>query len=446
MSNVDICTRIEGHATIEYVVAKNEITAVNFKTDAFRGFEDILRGKLATDVPRIASRICGLCHASQAIASVRAVEDILGVTPPAAARAMRAVLMCGELVKSNAMHFFFQGYPDISSVFHGKTLGLEELIRKDPAFTASMFELVKLGRDIAEVFGGREVHAISQVPGGKAFTPQPKDINAGRKQLEKIGSIAWAVLVDILKEYDAAEPSEDFAYRNVAYMALSTAPEEKEGIYRQDGDLSVMFPNNSVKHVPVSRFKEFLWIEPGMREYETPLDPSMDYLVGPLARSKLGALAVDDPDLQVAVKAAERKWKDNLFFNYAMQLVDIHESAVMAMGLLDGITGETPDRDASSNENAKNEGTGIVEAPRGTLIHHYDIENNGRIGNAELLIATKINIPLINRLLTRRCRELQDKGLAIDEIRRRAGMIVRVFDPCISCATHVTRNEDRESK
>jgi len=436
-TNIDICTRIEGHASIEYIMTKNEINAVNFKTEAFRGFESILKGKKINDVPRIASRICGLCHASQAIGSIRAIENMLGITPTASSRATRAVLMCGELIKSHALHFFFQGYPDIHEQFQGKQIGLEDLIRRDPAFTSSMFELVKLGRDVSEAFGGREIHAISQVAGGRAFTPSPKEINATRKQLEKAAEIARSILVDLLNEYETAEVIDDFAFKNVACMALATGSDGEHGIYRQDGELSVMYPNGTIKRVPATQFKDLLWIEPGDREYETPLDQSMDYMVGPLARARLGSLVVDDPDLKSAIDSVAEKWNDNMFFNYAMQLVDIRESSIQAMSMLDGVSDESSYPDTSGPDAEGQEGTGIVEAPRGTLIHHYTGGENGTIDGVELYIATKINIPLIDRMLTKRCRELQDKGLAMDEIRRRAAMIVRTFDPCISCATHV---------
>ena len=437
--NIDICTRIEGHASIEYIMAKNEINAVNFKTEVFRGFENILKGKKLYDVPRIASRICGLCHASQGIASMRAIENMLGITPPAPARAMRAVLMCGELIKSHALHFFFQGYPDIYEQFQGKQIGLEDLIRRDPAFTSSMFELVKLGRDVSEAFGGREIHAISQVAGGRAFTPSPKEITATKKQLEKAAEIARTILLDLLKDYENTEVLDDFSFKNVAYMSLATGSDGEHGIYRQDGDLSVMYPNGTIKRVPAIQFKDLLWIEPGDREYETPLDQSIDYMVGPLARARLGSLVVDDPDVKSAIDGAAEKWNDNMFFNYAMQLVDIRESAIQAMSMLDGIPDEPEHQDAGVPVSEGKEGTGIVEAPRGTLIHHYTGGENDTIDGVELYIATKINIPLIDRMLTKHCRELQDKGLAMDEIRRRAAMIVRTFDPCISCATHIIR-------
>ncbi len=435
-TNIDICTRIEGHATIEYIMSKNELQAVNFKTDAFRGFEGILKGKHRLDVPRIASRICGLCHASQAIASTRAIEAMLGVKPGPSARAMRAVLMCGELVKSHALHFYFQGFPDISSVLRGKQLGLDELVRKDPAFTQAMFELIKLGKDVCEVFGGREIHAISPAVGGKAFTVFPKEIAQTRKNLEKIREISRPVLDNLLKDYSVASPAEDFAFKNVAFMALVNEP-GVDGIYRQDGELAVELPSGSVKRVAPDKFKELIWSEKGLRGYETSLDESIALLVGPMARTRLGALEIDDPELKKAVDSVADKWKDNMLFNYPLQLLDIHESASMALGILSGLSGETPNQQAIPDSPQNPTGTGIVEAPRGTLIHHYSAGNNNQLGEVELYIPTRMNIPLIDRILTTRCRALSDKGLAMDEIKRRAAMIVRTFDPCISCATHV---------
>jgi len=435
-TNIDICTRIEGHATIEYIVSKKELTAVNFKTDVFRGFEEILKGKHRLDAPRIASRICGLCHASQAIASTREVEAMLGVQPGPSARVVRAVLMCGELVKSHALHFYFQGFPDIASVFHGKQLGLEELVRNDPAFTQAMFELVKLGKDVCEAFGGREIHAISPAVGGKAFTVFPKEIAQTRKILEKIREISRPVLENLLKDYKNATPADDFAFKNVAYMALVSKP-DVDGIYRQDGEIAVELPSGSVKRIPPERFKELIWTEKGLRGYETSLDESIALLVGPMARLRLGALEIDDPELEKAFNSVATKWKDNMLFNYAVQILDIHESASMALGILSGLSGETPGQQAIPDIPSNVAGTGIVEAPRGTLIHHYTSGSDNRLGEVELYIPTRMNIPLIDRMLTARCRALSDKGFAMDEIKRRAAMIVRTFDPCISCATHL---------
>ncbi|MBN2151514.1 MAG: nickel-dependent hydrogenase large subunit [Candidatus Lokiarchaeota archaeon] len=435
-SNVDLCTRIEGHASIEYIVSKNELMAVNFKTDVFRGFEGILRGKHYLDAPRIASRICGLCHASQAIASTRAIEAMLGVQPSASARAMRAVLMCGELVKSHVMHFYFQGFPDISAVLHDKPLGLEELVRNNPEFTQSMFELIKLGKDVCEAFGGREIHAISPAVGGKSFTVFPKEINQTRKHLEKIQEISRPVLDDLLEDFHNASPAEDFAFKNVAFLALANEP-GVDGIYRQDGKIAIELPSGSVRRIAPDGFKELVWTEEGLRGYETSLDESIGLLVGPMARARLGALEVDDHELKDAVARAWSKWKDNMLFNYALQLVDVHESASMALEILSSLSGETA-RDQTIPDTPPNPaGTGIVEAPRGTLIHHYASGEDNRLGEVDLYIPTRINIPLIDRMLTTRCRALADKGLAMDEIKRRAAMIVRTFDPCISCATHL---------
>ncbi|MEX2683254.1 MAG: nickel-dependent hydrogenase large subunit [Candidatus Sigynarchaeota archaeon] len=434
-ANIDICTRIEGHATIEYIISKKELTAVNFKTDVFRGFEEILKGKHRLDAPRIASRICGLCHASQAIASTRAVEAMLGLQPSPSARVMRAVLMCGELVKSHALHFYFQGFPDIAAVFHGKQLGLENLVRNDPAFTQSMFELVKLGKDVCEAFGGREIHAISPAVGGKSFTMFPKEITQTRKNLEKIREISRPVLDDLLNDYKATSPVDDFAFKNVAYMALTNKP-DVDGIYRQDGELAVELPSGSVKRVPPDKFKELIWSEKGLRGYETSIDESIGLLVGPMARMRLGGLEIDDPELKKSFNSVAAKWKDNMFFNYAVQILDIHESASMALGILSGLSGETPGQQAIPEVPANAEGTGIVEAPRGTLIHHYSSGTENRLGAVELYIPTRMNTPLIDRMLTTRCKALSDKGFAMDEIKRRAAMIVRTFDPCISCATH----------
>jgi coenzyme F420-reducing hydrogenase alpha subunit len=308
-------------------------------------------------------------------------------------------------------------------------------VRKDPEFTQAMFELIKLGKDVCEAFGGREIHAISPAIGGRAFTVFPKEISQTRKNLDKIREISRPVLDNLLKDYSAASPADDFAFKNVAFMAMVNEP-GVGGIYRQDGELAVELPSGSLRRLAFDKFKEVVWSEKGLRGYETSLDESIALLVGPMARMRLGALEIDDPDLKKSINVVAAKWKDNMLFNYALQLLDIHESASMALEILSGLSGETPGQQAIPDSPLNPTGTGMVEAPRGTLIHHYSSGKDNRLGEIELYIPTKMNIPLIDRMLTTRCRALSDKGLAFEEIKRRAAMIVRAFDPCISCATH----------
>jgi coenzyme F420-reducing hydrogenase alpha subunit len=444
--NVDLLTRIEGTAGLEYIMQKNEISAVNFKVEAARGFESILEDKEYLDVHRIASRICGMCHASQAIASCKAVERILDVEPPAAAVATRSVVLFGELVKSHAMHFFFQGYPDLEYTFHGRPLPLEALLQKDPVITTNMFELIKAGKDITDLAGGREIHAITLMPGGVTAVPIAKETVQVRKTLARVAAIVRPVIDTVLDEFEASPLPDEFTFPSVAHLALAADEGTQPAIdSRQAGNLAVRFPNGSIKTVSEPEaYTTFLSTEAGIDRYDTCLDNGMAFLTGPPARRIHGtAPAVEDAGLADRIDTLASNWEGNALFTSFLQLVEILAGAERCAAMLadgDAFSGEC--KTALPRKPVRNSGVGIVEAPRGILIHDYEAGTDGRTGRVKILIATKVNIPLIEAMLTARCRYLHDHGHAMDEIKRQASSIVRTFDPCVSCTTHVIRQDD----
>jgi coenzyme F420-reducing hydrogenase alpha subunit len=184
---IDMCTRVEGHGSINIILQKDEISNVDFKLDIVRGFENILHNNNLTDAPRIASRICGICHASQAIASCKAIENIYEIEPSLQSILLRRLMMIGELIKSHSMHFFFQAFPDLFVILkkNPHPLTLSELIHFDPKLTSSMYELINIGNEIVSLFGGKSVHLITPVIGGVMFSPSKKDIGIARKLLQK---------------------------------------------------------------------------------------------------------------------------------------------------------------------------------------------------------------------------------------------------------------------
>ncbi|MHA1372336.1 MAG: nickel-dependent hydrogenase large subunit, partial [Promethearchaeota archaeon] len=173
---VDICTRIEGHAQLEYIMEKSKLTAVNFRMQYHRGFETILAQKLPYDIPRLASRICGLCPASQAISSCLAVEKLLGIREIFQSNIIRRALLAADILKSHGMHFIFQTLPDLHELVEGEPLPLEKLIPEKNDLVAALFTIIQAGKRIQECFGGRAVHPINVVPGGILFIPDAGEL------------------------------------------------------------------------------------------------------------------------------------------------------------------------------------------------------------------------------------------------------------------------------
>ncbi len=433
---VDICTRIEGHAQIEYIVTKDEIDAVNFKMELGRGFEQILEGKYLWDVPRIVSRVCGLCHGSQGIASTLAVENMKGITPTSLATAIREITLCVELVKSHGLHLFFQGYPDVSAYLLGKHIGLEELVKKESTLAARMFETFKLAKDAIEIFAGREVHGITFMNETASILPQQRELSQGKKLLERIKANLEPVLDRVVDAFKGKDANDNFALKNAVAMVSVPVETTMPLISRQGNGVAAKFPNGIVKKVTALDYGKFIHAEEGMREYETTLDAAMRYITGPVARvSHRGFTPIQGEGEDVA--SIIKVWKDNTFINYLYQIHEMLDATQQAIALIDGLSDVPRDDGGIDETRSSTEGIGIVEAPRGILIHHYISGDGKTLDKASLLIPTRINSPVIDSMLTRRCKELQGKGYAIEEIKKHAQAILRTFDPCVACATHV---------
>ncbi|MFW9879427.1 MAG: nickel-dependent hydrogenase large subunit, partial [Candidatus Thorarchaeota archaeon] len=157
---IDVCKRIEGHGDVKILVQNDEISLVNFEFKIYKGFENFLVGKTLLDIPKIVSRVCGLCYSSQAIASCKAIEDIYNIKVSEQAKSLRSILMTAELIKSHSMNFFFQTLPDLLNIFNfsQKTITANDLINYNPQLTTNIYELIKIGNEINNLFGGRSVH------------------------------------------------------------------------------------------------------------------------------------------------------------------------------------------------------------------------------------------------------------------------------------------------
>ncbi len=184
---VDVCTRVEGHGNVKIIIQNDEISRTEFEITPFRGFEQFLIGKKLIDIPRIISRLCGLCYASQSIASCKTIEDIYGIEIPEQSVLLRRLLQCGELIKSHSMHFFFQSLPDLLKIFNlcQKVPSPYELINFDPDLTSKIYDLINIGNEIERLFGGRSTHLITTIPGGIIYQPTEKKKTTNSKILSK---------------------------------------------------------------------------------------------------------------------------------------------------------------------------------------------------------------------------------------------------------------------
>lgn len=427
---VEPCKRIEGNGNIEILLKGDTIDHVEFRIPEIRGFENILINKKVQDIPRIVSRICGLCHASQAIVSNKAIEDIYGINPTSQSIILRRILLIGELIKSHVMHYFFQSFPDILKIFNFQELSNPyELMQFDPELTSSVFDLIKLGSEIDRIFGGRYVHLISCVSGGVIYTPSQISINLIRKLLQKGSSHAKYLIGNFIKLFSNKTPPSSFDLPKINFLGLSN-----QGSYdRYKGKIVIKNYKNQF-NFSEKDYQPYFDKDVGAFGVSFHRNNNMGLITGPIAREKINEISVTERIAPYFNKINEN-WKESILFQNFLELIEIDHEIHQCLKLLDENSlnerCELPDL----GEIQKSEGIGILEAPRGLLMHHYKINQNESVIQAKLFIATEINIPLINFMTLKYARDLH-KNEEIDKVKKKISQMIRAFDPCISCATH----------
>jgi NAD-reducing hydrogenase large subunit len=443
---IDPITRIEGHAKITINVDDSgQVTEAKFHVTEFRGFEKFCEGRPISEMPSITARICGICPVSHLLASAKAGDDILSVTIPKAAEKLRRLMNLGQIIQSHTLSFFHLSGPDL---FFGMDSAPEKrnifgLIDAEPEFARSGILLRQFGQEVIELVGGRKIHPAWAIPGGvrSPLTEQSRNHIAERiPEAKKIALNALSRFKGILDNFQ--KEIQFFGNFPTLFMSLVTPDglwEHYNGKIRfvdsmgnviADGLNTLSFINYIGEAVEPWSYMKF--------PYYKPLGyPDGVYRVGPLARlnvcSKIGTPTAD-------VELAEFKERGNgsinssFYYHYA-RLVEI-------IAALERIEILISDPDLLSNRLRARaginqlEGIGVSEAPRGTLFHHYRVDDDGMIKKVNLIIATGQNNLAMNRCIEQIARHYI-KGSKIPEgVLNRIEAGIRAFDPCLSCATH----------
>jgi F420-non-reducing hydrogenase large subunit len=430
-------SRIEGHARVSIEVNGGEVVSARFQATELRGFQYLVHGVPAQQMPVIVPRICGVCSTAHQVASVKALEDAYGVTPPPVAQKIRELLLIGQLLQNQATSLFIFTMPDrlgVSSIF--QMVAEEEGSEKERAGIATRaLQVRKAGTDLISLAGGQFIHPVKAVVGGVTSGIRQEAAAAMHQQLARALPIAcqlfdyyWEMSL-ALRERIGTWGDDEPAY----YIASTddTFPNYDSGILRlmgPDGIINDCFPARA--------FRSYLTIEETEYSYAGQTSFRGEVLrANSLARINMmrcmGTPRADDY-LARFQEAFGRPAHAILLFDLCrgIELVYALERAMelleQPLDLADTANPHTP-RDG--------EGFGLVEAPRGPLIHHYRIEN-GLIAEAEFIIPTIHNILAIERALRVAARRYIDSERVNLELERAVGRVVRAFDPCIACATH----------
>ena len=430
-------SRIEGHARVVVDVRDGIVQSAKFQATEFRGFEHLVKGAPAEQMPVLVPRICGVCSTAHHVASVKALEDAYGVTPPPLALTIRELLMLGQLLQNQATSLFIFTMPDrlgVDSIFEVGEVGLDGDALAGVA--ARALRVRQAGTHLITLAGGQFIHPVKAVVGGVTGGIAVAAAAAMRAELADALPVACA-LFDTYWAYSVALSERLGTWGDDVPACYLTAVSGTRPNYYGDfirlmgcegGDMCAQFP--------AREYRAFLTV--GDAEYSYAAQTSYKGNVlraNSLARANL----VDSLGTPCANEYLQRFHREFgqpahaiLLFDLArgIELVYAIERAIEILSeSLDGAETRLP------YEPRDGEGYGLVEAPRGPLIHHYRIEN-GLIAQAEFVIPTVHNVLAIERAL----RVAAERYIIPDrvnlELERAVGRVVRAFDPCIACATH----------
>ncbi len=456
---IDPITRLEGHGKIEiFLNDAGEVENSYFQVPELRGFEKFSEGRLAEDMPQITQRICGVCPEAHHMAAAKTLDDLFHVDPPGPAKKLRELLYSAFYVTDHTTHFYILAGPDFimgpeAPVAERNILGV--IAKVGLELGGAVIKTRMQNHHIIHMLGGRAVHPVFGLPGGVS-----KGLNEDeRKEVEQIArdSVEFAMLSlkvfdDIVlknKEYLDMVLSDAYTHRTY-YMGMV---DEKNRVNFYDGKVRVVDPDGKefIKYAPreylehvAERVEPWTYVKiPYLKKVgwkgfvdgkdsgvfrSTPLSRlnAADGMTTPLAQeayeqffSTLGGKPVH--------QTLATHWARLVELLYAAErLLELSKDPEITSTNIRTIPTATPD-----------EGIGIVEAPRGNLIHHYITDEKGVIKKANLIVATVNNIAAINMSIKKAAQSLIKPGKKITEgLLNRIEMAWRPYDPCLGCATH----------
>jgi NAD-reducing hydrogenase large subunit len=443
---IEPVTRIEGHAKITIQLDEDgQVADAHFHVTQFRGFERICQGRPVHELPSIMARICGICPVSHLIASAKACDQILATEPPPTAVKLRRIMNLAQVVQSHALSFFHLSSPDLLFGFDAEAGGrhLFGVLGANPQLARDGVGLRRFGQQVIESLGGKRIHPAWVVPGGV-----DAPLAAGtRDQILAALPEALAATQRALGWYKAsvqrfAEEAARFGDFPSAFMGLvgpDGAVEHYDDTLRVVGtDAAVLAERADPRPYweylgeavePWSYLKSAYWKGLGY--------PEGVYRVGPLARLNVAdrmGTPLADAELEEFRGRLGRTPTSSFHYHHA-RLVEI-------LGCLERLEALLRDPDICSSRVRstaginREEGIGVAEAPRGTLLHHHRVDRDGIVAWANLVIATGHNNLAMNKSVAQVARHYVKADRLTEPMLNRVEAVIRCYDPCLSCSTH----------
>ncbi|OGN82540.1 MAG: NADP oxidoreductase [Chloroflexi bacterium GWB2_54_36] len=443
---IEPVTRIEGHAKVTiHMKEDGNVDHAYLHVNEFRGFEKFCEGRMVFEMPNITPRICGICPVSHHLAAAKAGDEVYGAPPPRPARLLRELMHMGQVIQSHGMHFFELAGPDLLLGFDADPAirNVVGLIQANPDLALKAVNLRKYGQEIIHILGGRRIHPVFAVPGGvnKALTPEERDlILAGyHKALDTV-----KVGIQIMKGWAEAnqEDINKFAVFPTGYLGM-VKPGNTLELY--DGDIRLidaagkqmeLFDGRTYLDYIAEHVEDWSYLK--FPYYKKMGFPQGVYRVGPLGRlnaSDRMATPLADAELKVFKAINSGKPVENtLYYHYARLIEALYAVENVAV-LLDDPDALSTDL-LNTRHDYRGEGVGVIEAPRGTLWHHYFANENGQLERVNLIVATGNNNWAMSKAVDSVAKTYINGQVIREGLLNRVEAAVRAYDPCLSCSTH----------
>lgn len=455
---IDPITRLEGHGKIEiFLNDAGDVERAFFQVPELRGFERFCKGRPAEEMPRITPRICGVCPTAHHMASTKALDDLWKVEPPRTAKLLREFIYSTFMVEDHYIHFFFLGGPDFvvgptAPAAERNILGVIAKVGLEIA--GQVIKVRKECRDIIRTLGGKVIHPVFGLPGGvsRGMSEEEREKFMGTAQFAvEFAQFALQIFGDVVlknQEYVDLILSDAFSHRTY-YMGL-VDNDDKVSFY--DGQVRVVNPdgkeavkfasgeyvNHIREHIEPWSYISFPYLKDvGWSGFVDGAGSGV-YRVAPLARLN----AADGMATPLAQQAYDQMYEvlggkpvhATLATHWARLIEALYAAERMVELLGDPeITGDHI-RDVPTE--IPEEGVGIVEAPRGTLIHHYQTDDKGILTGVSLIVATNHNAAPIAMSVEKAAKGLIKGGVVSEGLLNMVEMAFRAYDPCHACATH----------
>ena len=451
---IDPVTRVEGHGRVTiHLDEYGKVQDTFFHIVEFRGFERFIQGRPYWEAPVLVQRLCGICPVSHHLAAAKAIDQLVGIDPGALsvpAQKLRGLLHYAQIFQSHALHFFYLASPDL---LFGMDAPVEK--RNVLAVAAANKELArkgilmrKFGQEIIQAIAGKKIHGTAAVPGGmhKTLTLQERDSFLSGVALPNIDTmLAWSQeIITFIKQYHEQhrELTDTFAAFPSGHLGMV---DEAGNLDMYHGRLRAIdsVGNITLPDVPTDDYQQYF--REGVERWSYMKFPYLKELgrekgwnrVGPLARINI-CTAMPTPlaeqERQVFRAFTGKPVNNSTLYSHWARLIEMLHCAEVMNDLLHDP--EILSDDLVRTGEPRLEGIGIIEAPRGTLTHHYQVDEKGMITRCNLIVSTTHNNEAMNQAVKWVASNvISQKGAITDGMLNQVEVAIRAYDPCLSCAT-----------